>query len=195
MAATTSPSLLLRARDRADADAWGRLAGVYTPLLLEWAGRLGVRPADADDLVQEVLVTAAREMPGFKYDPARGSFRGWLRTVLANRVRHYRRSRAGRPAAAGGGGHDRLLGELADDSSPACDEWDRDHDRQVVARLLDLARPEFEPATWEAFRLTAVEGQGTADVAAALGVSVNAVRVAKCRVLARLRRSADDLRV
>jgi RNA polymerase sigma-70 factor (ECF subfamily) len=190
---TTSPSLLHRLRDRADADAWGRLARVYTPLLLDWVQRLGVQPADADDLAQEVLATVAREMPRFEYDPARGAFRGWLRTVLANRVRHHRRSRAGRPDAVGGGGQDRLLADLADGRGDLGREWDRDHDRHVVGRLLDLIRPEFQPATWEAFRLAAVEGRPAAEVAATLGLTPNAVRVAKCRVLARLRQEADGL--
>jgi RNA polymerase sigma-70 factor (ECF subfamily) len=191
--ATTSPTLLHKARDPADADAWYRLTRLYTPLLLDWAARLGVRPADADDMVQEVLVVAARELPRFRYDPTRGSFRGWLRTVLANRVRHHRRSLAGsRDAAVGGDPDDRLAG-LADGRDDLADEWDREHDRYVVGQLLAAIRPDFEPATWEAFRLTAVEGRSAAEAAVALGVSVNAVRVARCRVLARLRRAADGL--
>ncbi|MBX9579361.1 MAG: sigma-70 family RNA polymerase sigma factor [Gemmataceae bacterium] len=191
--ATTSPSLLVRLRDRADADAWGRLARLYTPLLLDWVRRLGVQPADADDLVQEVLTTVAKEMPAFEYDPARGAFRGWLRTVLANRVRHHRRTRGRAPDAAGGGGHDRLLADLEDAGGALSAAWDVEHDRHVAGRLLALIRGEFEVTTWEAFRLAAVEGRPAAEVATALGITPNAVRVARCRVLARLRQEADGL--
>ena len=190
---TTSPSFLVRLRDRENADAWGRLDRLYAPLLFDWVGRLGVQPADADDLVQEVLATVAREMPRFEYDPARGAFRGWLRTVLVNRVMNYRRSRANRPDAAGGGGHDRLLDDLADGRGDLSRAWDDEHDRHVLGRLLNLIRDEFEPGTWQAFQMAAVEGRPAAEVAAALGLTPNAVRVAKCRVLARLRREADGL--
>ncbi len=99
--ATTSSSLLLRVRDRADAGAWGRLVDLYDPLLRDWLRRHAVLPHDHDDLVQDVLHAVAQEMPGYAYDRSRGGFRGWLRTVLVHRLRNYWRQRRSRPVATG----------------------------------------------------------------------------------------------
>ena len=185
--ATTSSSLLVRVRDTADAGAWERLVAVYAPLLRDWLGRYAVPPHDRDDLLQDILHTVAREMPGFRYDPARGGFRGWLYGVLANRVRHYRRQRRAAPGDPG------LLDQLEDPRSGMAEVWDREHDRHVLARLLALVRPDFEPATWEAFRRTALDGQEVAAVAPALGLTPNAVKLARHRVLKRLRAEAAGL--
>ena len=77
--------------------------------------------------------------------------------------------------------------------SPLSQQWDREHDQHVFDRLLAGARPDFAPATWEAFRLFAL-GEGTAaEVAEQTGLSVNAVILAKSRVLKRLREEAADL--
>lgn len=192
--ATTSSSLLVRVRDRADAGAWGRFVALYAPLLREWLRRAGVPPHDRDDLVQDVLDAVAQEMPGFTYDRRAGGFRGWLRTVLTNRLRNFCRQRPSRPLATG---DDRfvatVLEQLEDPRSGMAEFWDREHDEHVVATLLELVRGDFGPETWEAFRRTALGGEGVAPVAEALGMTANAVKLARHRVLKRLRQEAEGL--
>jgi RNA polymerase sigma-70 factor (ECF subfamily) len=155
--------------------------------------RQSVQPADVDDLCQDVLATVVREMPDFRHDLRTGAFRRWLRTIALNRLRWFRRSRQPQPVGAGGPDDGPALAELEDPGSDPSRQWDEEHDRHVVRRLLELIEPEFEPATWRAFRLLELEGQATAAVAEALGLSPNAVRIAKSRVLARLRREAEGL--
>lgn len=192
--ATTSSSLLIRVRDRADAGAWGRLVDLYAPLLRDWLRRHAVPPHDQDDLVQEVLHAVAQAMPGFDYDRDKGGFRGWLRTVLVNRLRNYWRQRRSRPLATGDSDFQTsVLDQLEDPRSGLSQVWDREHDEHVVARLLELVRADFEPATWKAFRLTALDGQEVATVAEALGLTANAVKLAKHRVMKRLKQEAEGL--
>src|SRR5262249_26656652 len=155
---------------------------VYEPLIRDWLRRYAVQNADADDLTQEVLGVLVRELPQFHYDRARGSFRGWLRTVTANRLRAFWRDRQYRPLD-GTSDVARVVDELADPASGLSRVWDEEHDRHVAARLLELIEPEFEPATWRAFRRVAIEGARPAEVAAELGVTTNAVFIAKSRVL------------
>src|SRR5262245_44229902 len=81
---STSVSLLERLRRPRDAEAWARFVALYTPLLLAWAHRLGLQPADAADLVQDVLVLLFQKLPEFTYDPGK-SFRHWLHVVLRNK--------------------------------------------------------------------------------------------------------------
>jgi RNA polymerase sigma factor (sigma-70 family) len=133
-----------------------------------------------------------RELPQFQHDLRRGAFRRWLRTVLVNRLRAFWRGRH-RQATTGGRDFDALLGELEDPSSDQSRLWDREHDEHVARRLMDLLEPEFEPTTWRAFRLLMIEGRSTAQVAAELGISVGAVRVAKSRILRRFRQEVDGL--
>jgi RNA polymerase sigma factor (sigma-70 family) len=187
----TSSALLLRLRDHADHAAWSRLVTIYTPLLTAWIRRAGVAPQDADDLVQEVLLAAARELPGFRYDRSQGSFRGWLRSVLIRRIRHHQRGRnrttTTRPL------DDALLDSLEDPASDLSREWDAEHDGHVAAGLLETARPDFAEQTWVAFTRIVMDGEKPAAVAADLGMSLDAVYQARSRVLARLRQEADGL--
>src|SRR5262249_4214633 len=97
----TSASLLERLRVQPDAASWERLVQLYTPLLRGWLGRGGIQGEDADDLVQDIMTVLVRELPHFRYEPQRGSFRGWLRTITVNRLRVFWRSRQSRPVATG----------------------------------------------------------------------------------------------
>jgi RNA polymerase sigma-70 factor (ECF subfamily) len=180
----TSPSLIQRLRQPHDAEAWDWFVRLYTPLLYSWARRSGLQECDAADLVQEVLALLVRKLPEFRYDQD-GSFRGWLRTVLRNKHRELLRRR--HPSTASSDS----LAELPD---PAGDPFSEDDYRhELIRRALALLRPEFEPATWEAFQQTVALGRPTAEVAAELGLSVNAVRIARFRVLRRLRMQLDGL--
>jgi RNA polymerase sigma-70 factor, ECF subfamily len=189
---TTSVSLLERLRKPNPAAAdWERLCGVYRPLIRSWLGRAPGLADEADDLAQEALLILVRELPAFRRQRD-GSFRAWLRQVTVNRLRAWRKAR-GRQPVAGLDAADEFLARLEDSASDLSRQWDRDHDRHVFDHLLAVVQPDFEPATWEAFRLFAVEGHPAADVAARLGVTRNAVILAKARVLGRLREEANGL--
>ena len=189
----TPISLLERLRLGPDPASWERLVDLYTPLVRRWLGRYAVQPADADDLVQEVLGTLLRELPQFRHDLRRGAFRRWLRTVALNRLRAFWRTRKALPQAIGATDLGPVLDRLEDPESDLSRLWDEEYDRHVVRRLLEMIEPDFEPATWQAFRLLVLEGLPTRDVATRLGVSVNAVRIAKHRVLSRFRREIEGL--
>jgi RNA polymerase sigma-70 factor (ECF subfamily) len=189
----TSASLLERLRDEPDGEAWRRLVAVYTPLLRQWLGRYGLQPSDVDDLTQEVLAVVVRELPGFEHNRRPGAFRRWLRTILVHRLRGFWRARQSRPVATGDSDLGHVLEQLEDPESGLSRLWDEEHDRHVMARLLEQIEPEVKPATWQAFRRVVLDGQDEESVAAALGLSVNAVFIAKSRVLARLRREAREL--
>jgi RNA polymerase sigma-70 factor (ECF subfamily) len=189
--AETSLTLLERLRLPSDASAWERLVDLYTPLFHRWLRRQQVRPEDADDLVQEVLGVVLRELPQFEHNRRTGAFRCWLRLILANRLRAFWKDRKRRHA--GGVDLDRQLEELADPDSALSRRWDQEHDAHVLQRLLELTEPEFTPNTWQAFRRLTLEDRPPAEVARELGTTVNAVLLAKSRVLRRLRREARGL--
>jgi RNA polymerase sigma factor (sigma-70 family) len=189
---TTSVSLLDRLKlGRPESSDWKRLHGVYLPLIQKWLGRVPGLGDESADLAQDVLVVVFRQIA--RFDRKReGSFRAWLRQITVNHARNYRRKRHRRPAV-GLDPADSFLARLADPNDDVAREWDRDHDSHVVERLLAIVEPNFNPTTWQAFRRFGVDGEPAAQVAQDLGLSENAVILAKSRVLKRLREEAGDL--
>ena len=176
-----------------DAESWRRLVDLYTPLIQGWLRRHCVPAADADDLTQEVMTAVVRELPQFEHNQRPGAFRSWLRTITVHRLRALWRSRQARPVATGDSDFLKMLNELEDPSSDLSRLWDQQHDQYIARRLMELVQPQFEPTTWQAFRRTVLDGIKAAAVAAELNVSVNAVLLAKSRVLSRLRQEMQGL--
>lgn len=189
----TSPSLLNQLRDAPDSHGWQRLVDLYTPLMLGWLRRYGMKEADADDVIQETLTVVFRKIPEFQRQPQTGAFRSWLRRITVNCLRDYWKSRKSRREAAGDTKIDEMLGQLEDPNSGLSQLWDVEHDRHVMTHLLERIRSQFSPQTWTAFERVARDGSNPQDVAEELGITVNAVFIAKSRVLSRLRQEGDGL--
>lgn len=188
----TSLTLLDRLQREPDPSAWERLVGIYAPLIGRWLARTPLQAADHEDLIQEVLGIVVRKLPEFQRR-REGSFRTWLRVVTANCVRTHWRSEKYRPIATGDSDFLRKLNELEDPASAPAKAWDAEHDRHVVRRLLEMIGPQFEESSLLAFRKVVLEGQKPSKVAADLGISVNAVLLAKSKILRRLRREIEGL--
>jgi RNA polymerase sigma-70 factor, ECF subfamily len=181
----TPLSLLERLRRADDADAWSRFVHLYTPLLYGWARRTGLSEADAADLLQDVFVTVLQELQRFDYLPGR-SFRAWMYTLLVNRWRTLQRRRS--PRLVPSEQLDGMPGE-ADPALPG----EAEERCALVRRALTLMERDFAPATWQAFRQVVVLERRPGEVAAELGMSVNAVYLARSRVLRRLREDLAGL--
>jgi len=162
------------------------LVTLYTPLLQAWLTVAGLQPADRDDLTQRALEILVRQLPDFQHNGRPGAFRAWLRGITVNLLREFWRARAD----AGAGSQ---LEQLSDPDVGLSRLWDEQHDRHVLHCLMRLVRPEFTEATWQAFRRLALDGVPARVVAGELGLSVNAVLIAKSRVLSRLRQEARGL--
>jgi RNA polymerase sigma-70 factor (ECF subfamily) len=148
---------------------------------------LGLSADDAADLVQEVLVLLVQKLPEFNYDPQR-SFRGWLRTVMQNKWRDSRRLRRIPTAEENVDGF-----AEADDDSGASVLEEAEYQQYVVKQALELMQAEFQPATWKACWEYMIVGKPAEDVGKELGLTVNAVYLAKSRVLSRLREELAGL--
>jgi RNA polymerase sigma-70 factor (ECF subfamily) len=190
---TTSLGLLERLK-RAPSGAadWRKLQDMYGPLVRSWLARVPGIGDEADDLAQEVLVVLMRELANF-VRIRDGSFRAWLRQITVNRIRAYSKALRKQPRAGLGQESELLLEQLEDASSDLARQWDRDHDRHVFQKLQAQVQPDFEPRTWEAFVLFALEERPAAEVSDKLGISEGAVIQAKFRILKRLREEAGEL--
>ena len=190
----TPVSLLERLRLESNAPAdWERLCHLYRPLLERWLSRFAPQAADRDDLVQDILLVLVRELPKFRHSGQAGAFRKWLRLVTVHRCQDRLRAGKVRPVSLSAAELARTLERLAEPDSELARRWDEEHNRHVARRLLDLVAVEFEPATQQAFRRLVLDSCSAQVVASELGISVNAVYIAKSRVLYRLREEIRGL--
>jgi RNA polymerase sigma-70 factor (ECF subfamily) len=166
---------------------------LYTPLVAHWCARGGVRGADAEDVVQEVFGAAASCLPRFRREREGDSFRAWLRGITRNMLLTHFRRRERQPQASGGSEAFVQIQEVPDASTGPDDEDAPSELEALRLRALELVRGQVEERTWRAFWLTAMEGQSPVDIAASLGLSPTAVRMAKSRVLRRLKEQFGEL--
>ena len=169
-----------------DPAAWDKLVRLYGPLIERWCRRWGLQSHDIADVLQEVFQSLATHVRDFRKQRSHDSFRGWLRVITRNKVLdHFRRQGREPPGAGGSDALQRMAGiaDIADDDSgdDAADE------KFLLHGALELIRHEFAASTWQAFWRTTVDGLSAADAAGELGMTSGAVRVAKSRVLKRLR--------
>src|SRR5262249_40145992 len=143
-------------RDPTDQAAWKEFVARYAPVVFRWCRRWGLQEADAEDVTQNVLLALGRQMRSFAYDPA-GRFRSWLCAVARGAWGTFLESRR---RQAAGSGDSAVRDQL--DAVPAGDDLVQQIDAEAERELLDLAlarvRLRVEALTWEAFRLTALEG-------------------------------------
>ena len=189
----TRASLLVRLRDGGDAGAWREFVHLYAPIIYGFARKRGLQDADAADLMQEVLRSVSLAAKRLEYDPARGSFRGWLFTVTRNKVFNFLESRSRRVLGSGDSRVQQRLEQQADSDGALSAEWEANYQRTMANQAMERVKGEFQAATWNAFIQTAVEGRTPAQVASRLGLSVGAVYVAKSRVIARLRQEIERM--
>jgi RNA polymerase sigma-70 factor (ECF subfamily) len=177
---TTPVSILEKLRLPDDDRAWEQFVQIYTPLLYYWTRQLGLQSHDAAELVQEVFLVLVEKLPEFQYDPAK-SFRGWLRTILANKWKNRIRARGKLPMDQEASPSDVAV-------QPCTPEFEADEYRQyLVNRALELLRAEFPEVTWKICWEVIVGGKTPAQAAQEFHVTVNTVYLAKSRGLRRLR--------
>jgi RNA polymerase sigma-70 factor (ECF subfamily) len=177
-----------------DEAAWRVFCDRYQPMIRRWCARQRLQDADVEDVTQKVLERLFTKINN--YDPGRGGFRGWLKTVVDNAVKDFLRGRGRRPGDQGSGNSDvtELLQAIAQpetvdslvqelDTSLRCD----------LAEILARVETEVEPDTMRAFRLTVIEGKSLTDAAAEVGKSYAAVCMAVKRVKDKLRAASAQL--
>jgi RNA polymerase sigma-70 factor (ECF subfamily) len=161
--------------------------------VLHWCRRWHLPQEDTADVFQEVFQAVATHIRGFRKEREGDTFRGWLRTITQHKVLDHFRRLGREPVAVGGSDAQRHLSQLPAPGPTEEDSSDEgEAERSLFHRALEGIRGEFQDRTWQAFWQTAVEGRSPKEVAADLAMSPGAVRVAKSRVLRRLRDELGD---
>jgi RNA polymerase sigma-70 factor (ECF subfamily) len=186
-----SSSSLLRRAASCEPEAWRRLVRLFAPVVRYWSRQAGVPEQDIQDVTQEVFAALAARLGDFRDDRARTSFPNWLYGIAQNKILDYFRHR--RETAIGGPGGQEWLQDLP---APSADPESSDvplDGFDLYQRALGLARSKFEERTWRAFWRVAIDDLSPAEVAGEMGMTGDAVRQAKSRVIRRLKAEFGDL--
>lgn len=187
----TSRSLIVRLQND-DSLAWDRLVTLYSPLVFHWCRKMDLPEQDLADVFQEVFHAVAKNVAKFRRDRPNDTFRGWLRTITRNKVYDFYRRQGREPKAAGGTDANLRMSQLPADTDD--DETDEQQaHNELFHRALDLIRTDFEERTWKAFWRVVVDGQTPNDIGEEMEMRPGTIRVAKSRVLKRLREELGDL--
>ena len=199
-AGSTSRSLLERL-NRRDAHAWRELVELYSPLIVFWCQKKGLSAHDCEDILQDVFRTVVTNISRFRKERPADTFRGWLRVITHSRVMDHFRLTSTEANASGGSDAQRRLSQIVQPSNDIDTSSSNDTDeelderaviRDLYLRAIEVIRNNFEATTWRAFWRVTVDGCTVQEVAEELGLRPGTVRVAKSRVLKRLREQLGD---
>ena len=184
---TTRISLLLRLRNSGDAKAWSQFDAIYRPMLYRFATVRGLEHAAAEDIVQHCMLAVSEHIKGFEYDPTRGRFKGWLRTLVNNKVRNVMRDRRDQIAKT----QDFNIADAREDAPDELFErvWMDEHLKHALRNVRD----DVEPTTFAAFQQYVIEERPIEEVCASCGMNPNQVHAIKWRVTKKLRAAMAEL--
>ena len=192
MITVTNTSLLMGLKDRSNNRVWGEFFERYQPMLLALARRLGLNDQDAQDAAQETLLAFVSTYREGAYDREKGRLRTWLFGIASHKVRDIQRRKGRQKVIADNENTTRFLNKVPDDHSIS-EAWEAEWAKAVLGECMKQVREQVKPQTMKAFELFALEGQPAEKVAAELGMTENAVWIAKNRVVSRMRKLQEDL--
>jgi RNA polymerase sigma factor (sigma-70 family) len=188
----TSVTLLGRLRqDPKDEAAWIEFLARYEPKIFQWCLRWRLQESDARDVTQDVLLKLHGLVAKFAYDPSR-SFRGWLKTLTHHAWRDFVDERKRGGIGSGSSRMAELIANIGagDDLEEHLTE---EFHRELMEQAMVLVQPRVQPRTWDAFRLTALEGCAGAVVADRLEMNITRVYTAKSEVKRMIREEIRKL--
>lgn len=182
----TRASLILRLQNADDVLAWDEFASIYSPVIRRVAMGQGLQTADAENVIQEVLIAVSRSVDQWLERQDRGSFRAWLLRIARNQAVNVLTRQATRIIGQGGSFADLQLTEIAV-SGELSQQLDLEYRRTVFHWATAQVKEAVAESTWQAFLLTSVEGRSINDVARQLNTRPGNVYIARSRVMARIK--------
>jgi len=193
----TRRSLLSRLKNWGDNDSWKRFFDTYWKLIYGAAVKSGLSDAEARDVVQETILCVAKNMEGFKYNPALGSFKGWLLTLTQWRIADQYRKRQPHEAKPPDGSEDenrRILDSMPDEGAAKLEAiWDAEFQKNLVDAALARVKRKVGARQYQIFDLYVIKEWPVEDVVSTLKVSMHQVYQAKTRVSSVLRKELETL--
>jgi RNA polymerase sigma-70 factor (ECF subfamily) len=194
----TRYTLLSRLEDRRDQDSWKDFFDTYWRLIYSVAVKSGLTEAEAQDVVQETIISVARDIHKFERDRTLGSFKGWLRNIIRWRIadQFRKRTRASwRDASPTGADQPRSdVAEIPDPAGDAAESvWEDEWQANLLKAALETIKRSVREEHYQIFDLYVLRQTPVRDVARALGVNVGLVYLVKYRISALLKKEIRRL--
>src|SRR6266540_3547512 len=193
----TRGSLISRLKDLDNDASWQEFFNTYWRLIYGLARKAGLNDVEAQDVVQETVLSVARRMPGFRYDPSVASFKTWLHQIVKCRIAdHFRRRAREVPIAAPATQTGTApLERIADPANPALDEaWDREWEKNLYDAAVERVRRKAGPEQFQIYEYHVLRERSVKETARDLGVSTGRVYLAKHRIGRMLKKEIKALR-
>ena len=198
----TRQSLLGRLKDWNDQESWQVFFDTYWRLIYNTAIKAGLNDAEAQDAVQETILSVSKKLPGFEYDPAKGSFKGWLLTMTRWRITaqlRRRRPETGQPgperARPTSTARTATIERLPDPAGSALDAlWDEEWERNLLAAAVERVKKKVAPRDFQVFDYYVSQKLPVSQVARALRVNRGQVYLAKHRISRLIKKEITYLR-
>jgi RNA polymerase sigma-70 factor (ECF subfamily) len=195
----TRQSLLSRLKDWDDQESWRAFFDTYWRLIYNAAVKAGLTDAEAQDAVQETLISVMKSMPNFRYDAEKGSFKGWLLSLTKWRISdQFRRRQRGVEQQRGFsvGSDDTATVERVPGSDGADLEavWDEEWERNLIDAAIDRVKKKVDPKQYQVFDLYVVKEWTVSKVAQTLSVNPGLVYLTKHRINRMIRKEIAYLR-
>jgi RNA polymerase sigma-70 factor (ECF subfamily) len=196
----TRASLLVRLKDWQDNSSWQDFFDTYWRLIYGIARRAGLSDAEAQDVVQEAIISVAKKMHEFKYDPAAGSFKSWLLLITQRRIADHLRKRYRQVQVAERSARNHTetatVERVADPAGSIALEtiWNEEWEKNLMDAALQRVKVRINAKQYQSFDFYVVKKWPVSKVAKALGVSVAQVYVAKHRVGRLVKKELDELK-
>ena len=187
----TRASLVANVRSPENREAWEDFVVTYRPVIYRMARRRGLQDADAQDLVQNVLMRISEAIPRYEQQPGT-KFRHWLQRVARNAI-FTALSYTRKDAPIGGTIAQDVLAAQTEVSADAEQELANEYQRERFLRAANVVRSDVNSETWQAFDLTVIQGISSEEAASAIGKSVGTVYAARSRIMKRLREQVAQM--
>jgi RNA polymerase sigma factor (sigma-70 family) len=186
-ATITSTALLEALKNTQDEQAWQPFVNRYRPVIVRYSRRMGLSDSEAEDAAQQTLLHFHEAYVQGKYDRAKGHLRKWLFGIAHNQIVDVLRERRRREVQVANRTDQTDMFAQVPAEDAAEQAWEQEWRLTLLRQCLDQVRQECEPKTLRAFEMLTWEGWPAQKIAERLGMTVNAVFLAKFRILKRVR--------
>lgn len=194
----TRASLLERLKNWEDNRSWQEFFAIYRRLVFGTARKAGLTEAEAEEVVQETLISVAKTIKDFKYDRERCTFKSWLGHLTRKRIADQFRKRAKLPLVEPPpdtrATQTPAIERIPDDQAASVEDlWEEEWQTNLIHAALNNLKKEISGEQFQIFDLYAVRKLKAGEVAAAVGVSVGQVYLSKHRVARLLKKEVKRL--
>ena len=194
----TRQSLLSRLKDWSDHDSWKAFFDTYWKLIYQTAMKSGLRDVEAQEVVQETVICVSKAMPGFKYDPAIGSFKAWLLQLTRWRITDQFRKRLPAPGLRAESPLEEfnidVTQDLASVQAPGLEAvWKEEWDKNLIDAAIERVKRQVPAQQYQMFDFYVLQEWPVKKVAKTLGVSVGRIYIVKHRLKRLVRKEIERL--